>query len=127
MHVLDGLYYTSEHEWLRLEGDGEAVVGITDFAQDQLGDVVFVQLPAVGAHLKAGDPFGEVESVKTVSELFAPVSGEVLATNTTLADEPEHVNGAPYAGGWMVRLRLGDRSELDTLMDAEAYRRHIGG
>lgn len=127
MHVLDGLYYTSEHEWVRLEEGDEATIGITEFAQDQLGDVVFVQLPAIGASLLAGEPFGEVESVKTVSELYAPVTGVVLAVNDTLADRPELVNEQPYEGGWMIRVRVGDRGELNTLMDATGYRTHISG
>ena len=127
MQVLDGLYYTSEHEWVRLEQGDEATIGITEFAQDQLGDVVFVQLPAIGASLLAGEPFGEVESVKTVSELYAPMTGVVLAVNDTLADRPELVNEQPYEGGWMIRMRVGDRGELNTLMDATGYRSHIGG
>jgi glycine cleavage system H protein len=118
------LRYTKEHEWFRLEGS-EGVVGITDFAQDALGDVVFVELPAVGATLTQGQAFGVVESNKTVSDLFAPVSGRVVAVNHTLRDQPELVNGDPYGAGWMVRLSLARREEVDALLDATGYRNHV--
>jgi glycine cleavage system H protein len=114
------LRYTKDHEWVRVEGD-EAVVGITQFAADQLGDVVFVELPAVGRTLEQHATFGVVESVKAVSDLFAPVGGEVLATNEALAGSPELVNGAPYGDGWMLRLRLADAAQADALLDAAAY------
>lgn len=116
--------YTREHEWLRVDGDDAslATVGITDFAQDELGDVVFVALPQVGTRATPGQAFGEIESVKTVSELFAAVSGEVVAVNEALADHPELVNHSPYEEGWMIRIRLSDPSEVDSLLDAEAYR-----
>ena len=103
MDVPDGLRYTDDHEWLRVEGDA-GVVGITGYAADQLGDVVFVELPAVGARFERGRTFGVVESVKAVSDLFAPVAGEVLEVNPALADQPELVNAEPYGAGWMVRL-----------------------
>ncbi len=124
MEVPDDLRYTKEHEWLRLEG-AEGVVGITDFAQDALGDVVFVELPAVGAVLSAGQAFGVVESNKTVSDLFAPVGGRVLAVNQALRDEPELVNQEPYGAGWMIRIALTAPAEVDGLLDAAAYRAHV--
>lgn len=121
MDVPDGLRYTDDHEWLRLEA-GEGVIGVTDYAAEQLGDVVFVELPAVGARLEAGKTFGVVESVKAVSDLYAPVAGEVVAINERLADHPELVNSAPFGDGWLVRLRLAEPSEADGLKDAAAYR-----
>ena len=121
MDVPDGLRYTDDHEWLRVEGDA-GVVGITGYAADQLGDVVFVELPAVGARFERGRTFGVVESVKAVSDLFAPVAGEVVAVNPALADQPELVNSEPYGAGWLVRLRLSDPAQADALKDAAAYR-----
>ena len=123
----DDLLYTPDHEWLRrdLEHPGEAVIGITSYAQDQLGDVVYLDLPAVGETLTAGDRFGEVESVKTVSDLYAPLGGEVLATNALLVDHPELVNQAPYGDGWLVRIRLADEADLDALLDPAAYRQQL--
>jgi glycine cleavage system H protein len=120
MNFPESVRYTKEHEWLRLEGE-EGVVGITDFAQDSLGDVVFVELPAVGATLAQGQAFGVVESNKTVSDLFAPVSGRVVAVNETLREKPEQVNSDPYESGWMLRLALTSRAEADSLLDAKAY------
>jgi len=120
----DDLHYTKDHEWLRLEGN-EGVVGITDFAQDALGDVVFVELPAVDATLAQGQVFGVVESNKTVSDLFAPVGGRVIAVNQALRDEPERVNTDPYGAGWMIRLRIALPDEVDALLDAADYRAHI--
>ena len=123
MNFPDSLRYTKEHEWLRQEGQ-EGVVGITDFAQDSLGDVVFVELPAVGATLTQGQIFGVVESNKTVSDLFAPVSGKVVAINEALADAPESVNADPYGAGWMIRIALAPPTATDGLLDAAAYRQH---
>ena len=114
------LKYTKEHEWIRVEGDN-GVVGITNFAQQQLGDVVYVDLPEVGRTLKAGDTFGTIESVKAVSELYAPVSGEVVEINTTLKDHPERVNSKPH-DSWMVKVRLANPSEVNGLLDADAYK-----
>ena len=114
------LHYTNDHEWVRVEGD-EATIGITAYAADQLGDIVYVELPDVGGSLQQFAAFGVVESVKAVSDLFAPVSGEVLATNTELAGSPEQVNADPYGGGWMVRVRLSDAAQLDGLLAPEAY------
>lgn len=115
------LRYTKEHEWARAEADGTVTVGITAHAQDALGDVVFVELPAVGATLTAGQPFGVVESVKAVSDLFAPCAGEVVAVNEALADSPEQVNAAPYGAGWLVRIAPSSPDALGELMDAAAY------
>jgi glycine cleavage system H protein len=114
------LRYTKEHEWVRVEGD-EATVGITDFAAEQLGDVVFVELPEVGRRVDQFAAFGVVESVKAVSDLFAPLSGEVSGANDQLASAPELVNRDPYGDGWIVRLRLADPSQLDALLDAAGY------
>ena len=113
------LKYTKDHEWLRIEG-GEATVGITDFAQRQLGDVVFVELPDVGRKLKQGEVFGTIESVKAVSELFSPVSGEVIAVNGDLGSHPEAVNGKPH-DTWMIRIKTADGAEAGSLLDADAY------
>lgn len=114
------LKYTREHEWIRVEGN-VGTVGITAFAQDQLGDVVFVELPPVGTEVKAGQQFGTVESVKTVSDLFAPVSGKVIEVNTALEKSPELVNQDPYGQGWMIKVELSNPAELDALLDAAAY------
>ncbi len=121
MDVPESLRYTKDHEWLRTEG-GEAVVGITAYAADELGDIVFVELPEVGRQLSKDETFGVIESVKTASDLFAPAAGEVVAVNEALADAPELVNSEPYEGGWMLRLRLEDPASAETLMDAAAYR-----
>jgi glycine cleavage system H protein len=114
------LKYSEEHEWTRIEGN-RVVIGITDFAQHELGDIVFVELPQVGDSLQSGEPFGSVESVKTVSELYAPVSGKVVEVNGALEDAPEKVNQAPYGDGWMVIVELSDASELDKLWSPEKY------
>jgi glycine cleavage system H protein len=113
------LKYTKEHEWIRVDGN-TGVIGITDFAQQQLGDVVYVELPEVGSTMNAGKVFGSIESVKAVSELFAPVSGEVLEVNTTLKDRPDHVNSQPHEA-WMVKVKLSNSGELTSLLDAGAY------
>ena len=125
MDVPETLRYTADHEWLRLESD-EAVVGITAFAAEEMGDVVFVELPAVGRRLEKGQAFGVIESVKTASDLYAPLAGEVLAVNEALASQPELVNADPYAAGWMLRLRLDDPATADGLMDAGTYRAQLG-
>jgi glycine cleavage system H protein len=114
------LKYDKEHEWVRVDG-GAAHVGITEFAQDQLGEVVYVDLPSVGDELVAGETFGEIESVKSVSELFAPVSGLVTEVNEDLGGSPETINSDPYGAGWMVKVSLSDASQLDDLMSAEDY------
>jgi glycine cleavage system H protein len=120
------LKYTREHEWAKVEGD-RARIGITAFAQEQLGDVVFVELPKVGARLSAMKTFGVVESVKAVSDLFAPVSGEVVETNAELVKKPEAVNADPYGAGWMIVVRLADPREIDGLMSAADYEQLIAG
>jgi len=120
------LRYTKDHEWVRVEGD-EALVGITAYAADQLGDIVFVELPDVGRSLDAHGTFGVVESVKAVSDLYAPVGGEVLATNDALSGKPELVNDDPYGEGWMVRVRLADAAQAHELLDADAYEQLIAG
>ena len=125
MDYPEELKYTKEHEWTRDEGDGRVRVGITDFAQDALGDVVYVDIPETGTEVKAGQPFGEVESTKSVSDVYSPVTGSILEANAALAETPELVNQDPYGDGWMVAIDLSDRSELDSLMDADAYRRLV--
>jgi len=114
------LRYTKDHEWVRVEGD-TATIGITGFATDQLGDIVYVELPATGTALAQGATFGVVESVKAVSDLFAPMTGEVVATNDALSSQPELVNQEPYGSGWMLKLKVAETSELDGLLDAAAY------
>ncbi len=112
--------YSKEHEWVVVDGD-VATVGISHFAQDQLGEVVYIDLPSSGDTVTAGDTFGEIESVKSVSELFAPVSGEIVEVNSGLGDAPETVNADPHGEGWMIKVKLDDASQLDALMDAAAY------
>ncbi len=116
--------YTKDHEWIRLEG-AVGTVGITDYAQQQLGDVVFVELPKPGARVKAGESFGTIESVKAVSELFSPVSGEVAEVNASLADSPEAVNRDPHGAAWLVKIRVSDAKEMTALMDSAAYQVYI--
>ena len=118
--VPEDLRYTKEHEWVRVDGD-EATVGITQYAADQLGDIVFVELPAVGRALEQFATFGVVESVKAVSDLFAPVAGEIVAINDALADQPELVNSQPFGDGWMVRVRLADKGQVEALLEPAAY------
>ena len=120
MNVPEDLRYSSDHEWVKAEGD-LGRVGITDYAQDALGDVVYVQLPEAGAVVAAGDAFGEVESTKSVSEIYAPVAGTVVEVNTALDDAPETVNSAPYGDGWIVVIQVSDSGALDGLLDAAAY------
>jgi glycine cleavage system H protein len=117
--------YTKEHEWVRLE-DGIAVVGITDYAQDHLGDVVFIELPDAGTEVAQFEPFGVIDSVKASSELYAPLSGEVEAVNDALTDQPELVNQEPYGEGWMIKVRPADLDELAQLLDAEGYEQFLG-
>jgi len=120
MDTPDDLYYTDDHEWLRLE-NGTATVGITDFAQDELGDIVFVEIEPEGTDLGKDDVFGTVEAVKTVSELYMPVSGTIIAVNDELETAPETVNDDPYGDGWMIEVEVADEDEIDGLMDADAY------
>ncbi|BCU80652.1 glycine cleavage system H protein [Polycladomyces abyssicola] len=121
MNLPKELRYSEEHEWVKEEGDNKVRVGITDFAQSELGDIVFVELPEVGSEVTAGEPFGSVESVKTVSELYAPVSGKVVEVNGDLEDAPEKVNESPYGDGWMIVVEMSDPSDLDKLLSAEKY------
>ncbi len=120
MVIPPDLRYTKEHEWVRVD-DGIGTVGITDYAQDQLGDVVYVDLPSPGKQLSQLAVFGEIESVKAVSELYAPISGEVVESNGALADKPELINESPYSEGWLMKLRLGDEGEIEKLLTAEQY------
>jgi glycine cleavage system H protein len=119
------LRYTAEHEWVREAGDGVVRIGVTAYAQDALGDVVFVSLPAVGDTLTAGDPSGEIESTKSVSDLYAPVSGEVTAVNDSLDSSPELINNDPYGEGWVYEVKVADEGSLGELMDADAYRAQL--
>lgn len=120
------LRYAKSHEWLKLEGDGTATIGITDYAQNSLGDITYVQAPKVGAVLRAGEPFGVVESVKAASDLYAPVAATVLAVNAALDTAPETVNRAPYTDGWMIKVRLADPAAAAGLLDAVAYGQLLG-
>ena len=126
MNVPDGLRYSKDHEWVRVDGD-VATVGITDYAQDALGDVVYIDPPTVGSSLVAGDSLGEVESTKSVSELYAPVSGTVASTNYELETEPEKLNTDPYGEGWICTVTMSEVGELDALMDSEAYQTFFAG
>ena len=117
--------YTKEHEWIEVKGD-TGTVGITDYAQHELGDVVFVELPKAGAKLKAGQSFGTVESVKAVSEIYSPVSGDIVETNGALANEPEKINQDPHGAAWLVKVKLSNPGELASLMDAAAYEAYVG-
>lgn len=125
MQTPEDLKYTEEHEWVRVEAS-TAVIGITDYAQGELGDVVFVELPAAGTDLQQGAVFGTIEAVKTVSDLYAPVAGKVVAVNERLAEEPEIVNRSPYEDGWMVKIEMSDPAEAGALKDAAGYRAHVG-
>jgi glycine cleavage system H protein len=124
--VPSDLRYAKSHEWLKSAGDGTATVGITDYAQNSLGDITYVQVPKVGTVLAAGQVFGVVESVKAASDLYSPVAGEVIAVNPALDSAPETVNSAPYDGGWMLKLKLADAGSVATLLDAAAYEKAIG-
>src|SRR5438445_11711511 len=126
MNVPDELRYSKDHEWARLD-DGRVRIGITDYAQDALGDVVFVQIPDVGTAVGAGDSFSEVESTKSVSDIYAPVAGTIVDVNSELADAPQRVNDDPYGEGWLCVIEPSDASQLDGLLDADAYRALIDG
>ena len=125
MNVPKDLRYTKEHEWVRVEG-GEVVVGVTDYAQGELGDVIFVELPAPGTKVAPMKTFGTIDAVKTVSDLFAPVGGEVTAVNADLKENPALVNQSPYEKGWMVRIRVANPKDLDSLLNADGYEKHLG-
>ena len=125
MKFPENLLYSKEHEWLRIEG-GVGVIGITEYAQGELGDVVFIELPQKGKQMKQGDSFGTIEAVKAVSDLYAPISGEVIEINPVLDKTPELVNKEPYDGGWMIKIKIKDNSETNKLLDAKKYRELIG-
>lgn len=120
MSVPNELKYTAEHEWIKRDGN-IATVGITDYAQGELGDIVYIELPTIGDTVKKGEAFGNIEAVKAVSDLYSPVSGEVVEINETLAEKPETINSDPYKGGWMVKIKFIDQSELGDLLDASSY------
>lgn len=122
----ENLFYSKDHEWLRVEGD-EAVMGITDFAQKQLGDIIYVDLPQPGKVLEAHQVVGSVESVKSVSDVYSPISGEVIAVNSELAQTPDLINKDPHGQGWIVRLKIKDKSEIDNLMKAADYEKYLEG
>lgn len=125
MNFPENLKYTKEHEWVSMEG-GVATIGVTEFAQSELGDIVFVEIETEGETLDQNEVFGTIEAVKTVSDLFMPISGEIVAINTDLEDAPESVNESPYENGWMIKIKASDLSEVDGLMDATAYKSLIG-
>jgi glycine cleavage system H protein len=125
MSIPENLKYTAEHEWIRIEGD-EVVVGVTEFAQGELGDVVFLEIETEGETLSMGETFGTIEAVKTVSDLYMPLDGEVVKVNSDLEDKPELINSEPFKGGWMVRIKMSDPSQLDELMTPDAYSQLIG-
>jgi glycine cleavage system H protein len=125
MNFPEGIKYTQEHEWVRLEGD-VATVGITDFAQGELGDIVFVEVETVGESLAENEVFGTVEAVKTVSDLYLPIAGEVLEVNEKLADEPELINNDPFGEGWIIKLKVENVADVEKLMDAETYKSSVG-
>lgn len=125
MSVPEELHYTEEHEWVDTRDSGSVRIGITEYAQEQLGDVVFVDMPDVGKELSAGEVFGEVESTKSVSELFAPVAGEVVAINEAVSGSPDLINDDPYGAGWLIEITPADSASMDGLLDAEAYQRLI--
>lgn len=125
MNFPENLKYTKDHEWILIEGD-TATIGITDFAQRELGDIVYVEVETVGESLGAGEVFGSVEAVKTVSDLYLPITGEIMELNPELADNPEAVNQDPYGKGWMVKVKISDSAELEALMDAKAYQELVG-
>lgn len=122
--VPDDLKYTKEHEWVRL-ADTEGTIGITDYAQNQLGDIVYVELPQIGAKVEQFETFGVIESVKAASDMFAPVSGEVIAVNDAIRDHPEVINQSPYDDGWIIRMKLSDLSEIDVLMSPSDYKAFV--
>jgi glycine cleavage system H protein len=126
MNIPQDVRYTSEHEWIRIEGD-IAYVGITDYAQEQLGDIVFVDIQTVGENLEAGDTFGTIEVVKTISDLFLPIAGEVLEQNEALEEQPELVNKDPYGEGWIIKIKPVDAGDIKNLLDAEGYKALVNG
>ncbi len=126
MQFPENLKYTKEHEWIRVEDNQIGIVGITDYAQSELGDIVYVELPQVGKVVKQLEPFGTIEAVKAVSDLFSPISGEVIEVNEKLKDTPDLINKDPYGEGWIIKIKISDLKELDNLLSAEDYRKLIG-
>lgn len=126
MHIPEGLYYSREHEWIRILANGEGIVGITDYAQSQLGDIVYVDIPSVGKTLEAGAAFGTIEAVKTVSDLYMPVTGTILEKNPLLESSPEKVNQEPYGDGWMIKIHVQNPEEINKLLKAEEYKALVG-
>lgn len=125
MNIPENLKYTKDHEWIKIEGD-EATVGITDFAQGELGDIVYVDIESLDEHVDQNEVFGSVEAVKTVSDLFMPLSGEITTFNEVLEDAPEKVNSDPYGEGWMIKIKISDHTEIENLLDADGYKEVIG-
>jgi len=126
MNFPDDLKYTKDHEWIRIEKDNQGIIGITDFAQKELGDIVYVEINTEGEEIEQGKVFGTVEAVKTVSDLFMPISGKILEFNEELEDEPELVNSEPYEGGWMIKIEITDPSQIDSLLSAAEYKELVG-
>jgi glycine cleavage system H protein len=126
MQFPENLKYTKEHEWVRVENDSIGVVGITDYAQSELGDIVYVELPQIGKQVKQLEPFGTIEAVKAVSDLFSPLSGEVIEVNEKLKDSPDLINKDPYGEGWIIKIKISDLSELNNLLSADDYKKLIG-
>ena len=124
MNIIEDLYYTESHEWVRVEGD-TATVGISDFAQHELGDIVFVELPEVGMRVSAGEPCGSIEAVKAVEDMISPLSGKIVERNTDLEDSPDLMNKSPYEDGWLMKIRMSDKDELDNLLSAVEYKKII--
>ena len=126
MNIPENLLYSEDHEWIRVEG-GEAFIGITDFAQKELGDIVYIEVETLDETLDKGEVFGTIEAVKTVSDMMMPIAGEVIEVNEDLADEPEDVNKDPYGKGWLIKIKISDTSQLDSLLDRAAYKANIEG
>ena len=126
MNIPEALKYTEDHEWVKVDGD-TVTVGITDFAQGELGDIVYVEIETEGETIDANQGFGTVEAVKTISDLFMPVSGKIIEVNPELQDSPEKVNESPYGDGWMIKIKISNRAELDDLLNADTYKTHISG
>ncbi len=125
MEYPDDYYYTKDHEWIKIQGN-TGIIGITEYAQKQLGDIVYIELPEIGDNFEAGDPIGSIESVKAVSEVFIPISGEIIEVNEKVATEPELVNSDAHGAGWLVKIKISDKSELEDLMDSDEYLEYIG-
>jgi len=126
MKTPDNLLYTKEHEWALFGKDDVVVIGITDYAQNQLGDIIFIEFPKIGEHISSGDIFGEIEAVKTVSELYAPISGSIIEVNIALEEKPDLVNNDPFGGGWIIKINSTNPDEKKTLMDSNAYEEFVG-